>query len=130
MSNEYDETGTRRKWWDDDNRLVYEYDASGKQVGEPRPYTPDENAAADAATAEKVAYVNEQTIRDRARQALTANLAAITQLEQFAGGSASLTNNQRDNYLRQLAQYQARAFKELNALIRLELRDLATSDDT
>lgn len=80
--------------------------------------------------AAETATTNEQSIRDKARTALTGNGNAITQLEQFAGGTAALTNTQRDTALRDLANQQARAFKQINALIKLELRDLADTTGT
>ena len=118
-----------RQSWDNATRTVTEYDANGNVLST-RPYTVEENAAADAATVTATANTNETDLRDKARNALTANNNAIPQLENVANGTAALTNTQRDQYIRQLAQYQARTFRQVNALIKLEVRDLADTTGT
>lgn len=127
---EYNANGQLVYWEDDATRTVYRYDERGVQVGDPVPYTPEQNAAADARVQFETSANNEVTIRDRARQALVYNASAIAELEQFGAGTAALTNTQRDAAIRSVARHQARAFRELSALIRLELRELAAISDT
>lgn len=120
---------TLRERWDLGSRVVVFYDATGVQVSS-RAFSATETAFFDAASSAETADANTAALRDKARQALTSNATAAEQLDTFAAGTASLTNTQRDSYLRQLAQYQARAFKQLNALIKLEVRDLTSTDGT
>lgn len=126
----FDANGVLRQFWDVTTRLRYEYDAAGVQIGDPHPFTPEENAQANAALAEATATQNEVTLRDRARQVLTANNAAITELANFAAGTVALSNTQRDKALRDLAGHQVRILRTLNALIKLEVRDLSSTDGT
>lgn len=125
----FDENRVLRQFWDAAARVYTEYNATGTPTLT-RPFTPEENARADADTAAATESANEATLTSRARDAITANLNAITTLQNFAAGTATLTNTQRDNALRDLANQQVRAFKQLNALIRLEVRDLATTEGT
>lgn len=127
----YDETGQVRQLWDDETRTYTEWDAQGVVVdGFPRPYTVQENAAAELAAAENTAATNDTVIRDKARQALNVFGNRITQLESFAAGTSSLSNAQRDAALRDLAGNLALGFRAINGLIRLELRDLNSTDGT
>lgn len=80
----------------------------------------------DAETSE----TNRQTLIDTAKAAYSSNVSAITRLQNFANGTATLTNTQRDTALRDLAGEQARAFRQLNALIRLTANDLLSTDGT
>lgn len=126
----YDESGRLRRFWDATARLRYEYDANGAQIGDPHPFTADENARADAEAAARLAESNEATILSRIRDAIATNAAAITQLQNFAAGTAALTNTSRDSALRDLANQQARALRQINALARLAARDLGSTDGT
>lgn len=79
----------------------------------PRAYTPEEDAAADAAAAQATATTNETTIRDKARTALASNAAFLA--------LASPTNAQTLTQVRALT-------RQVNALVKLQLNDLATLD--
>lgn len=114
--------------WDDDTRTYTEW-VDGVKITE-RPYTNDENAAADARIALSVSTKNSLTILTRAHSALQANRNAITSLENFAAGTGTLTNTQRDNALRDLANQMSRALRQLNALIKLEAKDLSSTEGT
>jgi YD repeat-containing protein len=125
---EYDAAGRLRRFWDAVTRLRYTYDESGALVGDPEPFTADENARVDADALESTRQGNAQTIETQVRGALATNRQIVTQLNTVANGTGSLTNTQRDQYIRQLAGYQARAFQQINALARLVVRDLDGTD--
>lgn len=114
MSAQRWEAGVLRYWEDDGSRFVYVYGADGKETSR-TPYTAAQNAAADTAAAEATAGVNEQTLRDRARAAMTGNATYL--------GRSSPTAAQNT------AQIQALT-RQVNALIKLEVRDLNATDGT
>ncbi len=104
---------------------VFTFDgvSSVQQTWVSRLKTPDELNA-------ETASINKQALLDKMRSVLGANANAITQLDTFSAGTAALTNTQRDEALRDLANRQARAFRQLNALIRLQLNDLLDQSGT
>lgn len=122
--------GVLRILWDDETRLRHTYDANGVEVGEPTPYTPEENAFTDAGLSEENISTNRHTIRAKAAAALLKNIEDAAQLKTFSEGTAALTNTQRDNAIRQSAGHLSRIFKQLNALIKLELNDLGDTTGT
>lgn len=69
MPSNYDENGVLREYSDDVTRKVFSYDTTGTQIGQPRDYTPEENAAADSRA--------EQATVGAAREANRAAVAAI-----------------------------------------------------
>lgn len=113
---------------DSETRMATVYDTQGQQVGEPRPYTAEENARADAAAAAATAQSNERNIRAKALDAINTNTQVINQLKSFAAGTASLTNAQRDSALRDLANQQARALGQINALARLAISEFSGTE--
>lgn len=110
----YDSTGRLRQRWDDAARVYTEWNELGVQTLT-RAYTPAENAAADAAAVTETAATVEQALLDKARAALTANATFLA--------LTSPTNAQT------LAQVQ-RLTREVNALIKLQVRDLADTSGT
>ncbi len=64
---------------DSETRLATVYDTQGQQVGEPRPYTAEENAAADAAAAAEQADSNKRTITEALAEDFTAMQDIIAQ---------------------------------------------------
>lgn len=65
-----DTAGVLRQWWDDGTRTYHEYDAAGVETLT-RPYTAEENAAADAAALEVQQDANRRTIEDKLDVAMT-----------------------------------------------------------
>lgn len=107
--------GAKQHLWDDVSRTYTEYDEQGVQIGDAVPYTPEENAAADAEAAEGVRSLNETELRSRAEQALAANLTYL--------GITSPTSAQVGAQVKRLT-------KQVNALIRLEIAALDDISDT
>lgn len=116
--------GVRTAYFDTDARMVTPLNPDGSAAGPPRAFTAVENTVADAMAAALVVSANEQLLLSRLRTAVTNNQTEITRLTTFANGSNSLTNAQQDTALRDLAGQQVRAFKQLNALMKLIGRDL------
>lgn len=75
MPSNYDENGILRQWADDVTRTVTDYDSTGTMVGQPRAYTPEENAAADSRAAEAAAGAAREATR-AAVQAIVVDLQA------------------------------------------------------
>jgi hypothetical protein len=70
--------------------------------------------------------VNEETVRDRARQAFTGNQAFLS----LPAYPATPTTAQRDQAIRALLQQTESLTRQTNALIRLQLQDLDDVSDT
>lgn len=121
--------GRLRERLDDAARQYTTWDALGNETFS-GPYTPEQASAADMRAVSRLPISNETNIRDRIKSQLDANRNAITSLENFAAGTGALTNTQRDNALRDLANQVARSFRQLNALIKLEAKDLASTEGT
>lgn len=96
------------EWADDQLRTVYDYLNETQ-----RPYTDEENAAADEREAVALADRNEQTLRAQAASGLASNKAFLA--------LSSPTNAQT------LAQVKALT-KQMNSLIRLTVSDLSRTD--
>jgi hypothetical protein len=103
-----------RTEWDDVSRTVKTYDAGGTLTSS-RPYTTEENAAADAAALTATATSNDAALREKARTAIQGNKDFLA--------IASPTNAQT------LAQVKALT-RQNNALIPLVLGVTATTDVT
>lgn len=101
-------TGDVLEWWDDDTRTHHDFlnDTT-------RPYTEDENAAADARAIEQTEASNEETLRTRASAALVAN-------REFLAIA-------RPTEVQTVAQVKALT-RQMNALARLVLGDLTGTD--
>lgn len=119
--------GRLRERLDDAARQYTTWDALGNETFS-GPYTPEQASAADMRAVSRLPISNETNIRDRIKSQLAANRNAIAQLENFAAGTAALTNAQRDNVLRDIANQVARSLKQINGLIKLEARDLADTE--
>lgn len=102
--------GDRLSWADDEARLVWDFTA---EPHESRPYTAEENAAADAREVEAVAESNRETLIAQARAALAANRAFL------ATGTPTVAQNG--------AQIKALT-RQMNAVIRLLVGDLSGTD--
>lgn len=100
--------GDLLEWFDDETRTHHDFFNETT-----RPYTAEENAAADDRAVAAVAASNEQTLRQRATTALTANRDFLS--------IAAPTNVQT------LAQVRALT-RQMNGLIRLTVRDLSGTD--
>jgi hypothetical protein len=110
MSHRVYSDGVLRKQWDDATRLYTEWDAQGQQTTQ-RPYTPDENAAADQRAADQAEQDNEQDIRGWLDTAMGDLQTWIdTPLQDIT--QADLARQTKDNA------------RVLRRLIRLELRQL------
>lgn len=109
-----DAAGTLRQWWDDDARTYHDYDAAGAEIFS-RPYTPDENADADARATAATEASTADELTKRARTAIQGNNDFLA--------LASPTNAQT------LAQVKALT-RQANALIKLEVRDLLDTTGT
>lgn len=96
--------------WDDETRTVTDHtdDPATK-----RPYTAEENAAADERAALRTEETNRETLIKRATEALTANRAYL------AIGSPTTAQN--------AAQIRALT-RQMNAVIRLAAHDLTGTD--
>ena len=66
--------GVLREQWDDDTRTFTAYDAQGQQTST-RPYTAEENAAADAALAQEQASAEAATLAEAQEALVRATLA-------------------------------------------------------
>lgn len=109
-----DGNGTLRQWWDDATRTYHEYDETGVETLA-RPYTPEENAEADARAQAQTEATNEADLMAKARNAITGNKNFLA--------IASPTNAQT------VAQVKALT-RQMNAMIRLEVRDLLDTSGT
>lgn len=100
--------GDLLSWHDDEQRLVWDFTTEPHSS---RPYTDEENAAADERETQRVAEGNRVTLTERARAALAGNadFLALT----------SPTNVQT------LAQVRALT-RQMNAVIRLVVGDLSS----
>lgn len=98
---------------DDATRIVTTYPPTGGPTT--RPYTAAENAAADARAAETAAATNAQTLRDKATAALAGNATYLA--------LATPSNAQVAAQVKALT-------RQVNALIRLEVRALTDVSDT
>lgn len=114
MSREVWQNGILREWWNDATRTVTVYDSAGVQTST-RPYTASENALADTSAAAETARINETALRDKARNALTNNATFL------ADGSVTQAEA--------VAQVQ-KLTRQVNALIKLEVRELADQNGT
>lgn len=74
MNEVFDGNGTLRERWDDDTRTYTEWDAEGAQTST-RPYTAEENAAADAALAAEQARAEAATLAEAQEALVRATLA-------------------------------------------------------
>lgn len=102
--------GDRRSWADDEERVVWDFTA---EPWESRPFTCEENAAADERAATVAAESNRTTLTTQARAALAGNRTFLA--------NASPTNAQT------LAQVKALT-RQMNAVIRLVVGDLSGTD--
>lgn len=100
--------------WDDTLRSVTFYNANGT-VNSTRAYTAEENTATDARIAETTAETNAATLTAKAKTALTNNNTFLA--------IASPTNTDI------VAQVKALT-RQVNALIKLEIQDLANTTGT
>ena len=100
--------GDRIVWHDDETRTFYDF-----LNEEERPYTAEENAAADAAEAARAVGANREVLTERARSALVSNREFLA--------VASPTNAQT------LAQVRALT-RQMNSALRLILGDLSGTD--
>lgn len=96
------------EWFDDETRIHHDFFNETE-----RPYTVEENTAADERAAAALAASNEQTLRTMAAQGLTDNKTFLA--------LATPTNAQT------LAQVKALT-RQMNGLIRLAVRDLSNTD--
>lgn len=114
-----DDNGVIRDRWVDATRLHHLYDEAGVELpapASPVPYTAAENAGADLRTVNATTAANEATLRERARAAIAANNA-------WLGRSSAPTNAQTLAHIDRLT-------KECTALIRLAVRELASTEGT
>lgn len=107
--------GQLRRLWDATARLRYEYDANGVQIGDPHPFTAEENARADAENAESVLISNRETLEAKAAAAKASNLAFLA--------DTTVTQAEAVTQLQKLT-------RQVNALIKLQLQDFADLDGT
>jgi hypothetical protein len=112
MSNQVYSGGRLREQWDDATRTYTTWNAAGAQTGQ-RPYTAQENAAADAVRAVEQAEGNRRTIEGQAAQALDGNRTFLA--------VASPTNAQNAAQVKALT-------RQVNGLIRLVLDRLDGTD--
>jgi DNA-binding helix-hairpin-helix protein with protein kinase domain len=96
---------------DDSTRTVTEWDAEGKETS--RPYTAEENAAADARAVQATEEANEVDLRSRVRTALQANADYLA----LSAPTAAQSTAQVKSLTRQAT-----------ALIRLVTRELRSTD--
>lgn len=106
--------GTLRQWWDDATRRYHEYTAAGVETLD-RPYTPEENADADARAKLATEATNEADLLAKARNAINGNKNFLA--------IASPTNAQTVTQVKALT-------RQMNALIRLEVRELLDTSGT
>ena len=78
MSTQRYKDGILRKFWDDDTRTYTEWDDQGQQI-DSRPYTSEENAAADVRAIAEAEESNEVTISTKLIDDLAAMQAIIDQ---------------------------------------------------
>lgn len=104
-----------RERYDDVARQYTAWNTSGVIVVGPRPYTPQENAATDARIAETTAQTNADSLVSKARTALTNNNTFLA----IASPTAA-----------QVATQVKALTRQVNALIKLEIQDLADTTGT
>lgn len=104
-----------RQRYDDVNRQYTAWDSAGIIVVGPRPYTAEENATLDAKNAETTAKNNAANLTTKAKTALTNNNTFLA--------IVSPTNADI------VAQVKALT-RQVNALIKLEIQDLANTTGT
>lgn len=98
--------------YDDDTRTYTDY-RSGQPIS--RAYTTEENTVADLRSAQEVINTNEQTLLDKATQALTKNATFL-----------SLTNPTTAQAVKQVKALT----RQVNALIKLRINDLTNITGT
>lgn len=101
-------SGELLEWFDDETRTHHDFFNETT-----RTYTDEENVAADERDVVALATSNEQTLRQRAAAALTTNKAFLD--------LAAPTNAQSLTHIKTLT-------RQVNGLIRLEIRDLSGTD--
>ncbi|MDF1603406.1 hypothetical protein [Nocardioides sp. YIM 152315] len=102
--------GDRTSWADDEARLVWDFTA---EPWESRPYTDDENAAADARAAEAAVVADRAALVEQARDAVAGNRVFLD----LDAPTAAQT----------LAQVRALT-RQMTALVRLTVGDLCGDD--
>ena len=110
----YDDNGNLVALWDDSTRLYTEYNKAGAEVVN-RPFTAEENAIADALAVQDTQNANKQALLQKAAAALTANASFLA--------LASPTTAQAVTQVKALT-------RQVNALIKLAVNDLANQDGT
>lgn len=111
---QYYKSGIVAQEWNDELRQ-YTYRNTDGAILEQRPYTAEENAQADARAAYESAVVNEAALMSKARQALISNAEFLA--------NTSVTNAQAVSQVKALT-------RQVNALIRLQVRDLSNISDS
>lgn len=106
--------GVLRAEWNPTTRIYREWDASSVLTLE-RPYTAAENAFADAQAQAETEMSNETSLRDKARTALTNNATFLA--------IATPTTAQAITQVKALT-------RQVNALIKLQIRDLTDTNGT
>lgn len=107
-------SGVLRVRWDDDQRIRIDYDQTGVEVGR-RPYTTDENAAADARSQDATRLANGDTLRSKAQNSISGNVSFLSK--------SSPTTAQVTSQVKALTQ-------QVDALIRLLVSDLSDTSGT
>jgi hypothetical protein len=110
----FDGTGRLRQRWDDTTRLYTAWNEAGVQT-EQRPYTSQEQSEADGRVAAQALSANRDSMREKARQAVTSNNNYL---------ALNSPNNSQN-----LAQIRSLT-RQINALIKLEFDDVSSSDGT
>ena len=103
---------------DDLTRQAQDFDVAGDLVAT-RPYTADENAAADVAAAAATLAANEAALRDGLAAAIDAALARQAEYQTVLDATNATINGSPASYIKTVARQGKRSERALIRLIRL-----------
>lgn len=110
----HDANGALVESWDSVTRTYTDH-----RTGESRPYTPEENAAADVAAAAATLAANETALRNGLQTAIDAALARQAEYQAVLDATNSTINGSPASYIKTVARQGKRSERALIRLIRL-----------